>query len=99
MKLHKILILLGVSSLVVVLVLASVSPALAANEQTGTVKWFNDTEGYGFIGTDSGADFSVQSSAIEDLGDRYLEKGDRVEFPVENGPEGPQATNVRLIVQ
>ena len=98
MKLHKILILLALSSLVAVMILATVSPALAADEaETGTVKWFNGSKGYGFIAADSGDTVSVQSSAIEDLGDRFLEQGDRVAFTVEEGPEGPQATNVRRI--
>jgi cold shock protein len=100
MKLHKILIVLGISSLLAVMLLAGLSPTLAASEGvTGTVMWFSGGKGYGFIEMDSGADISVQSSAIEDSGDRYLEKGDRVAFTVEEGPEGLQATNVRRITQ
>jgi CspA family cold shock protein len=97
MKLHKILVVLAVSILVAVMILASVSPALAAEKENGVVKWFDVRKGYGFIERHSGGTASVQSSAIEDLGGRPLEEGDPVEFTVEEGPAGPQATNVRRI--
>lgn len=100
MKHHKVLIVLAVSSLVAVMILASVSPALAADErETGTVKWFNGNKGYGFIEGDSGNTVSVEFSAIEDSGSRFLEEGDPVDYIVEQGPEGLQATYVRRIAQ
>lgn len=63
---------------------------------TGTVKWFNGTKGYGFIAPDNGAkDVFVHFSAVQsDSKFRNLDEGDRVEFSVEQGDKGPQATNV-----
>lgn len=61
---------------------------------TGTVKWFNDQKGYGFISTDEGTDVFVHFSAIKSDGFRSLEEGERVTFEVTDGPKGPQATNV-----
>jgi cold shock protein len=68
-----------------------------ANRQNGTVKWFNNSKGYGFIApADGGKDLFVHFSAIQDAngGYRSLNEGDRVEFDVEEGNKGPQATNV-----
>jgi CspA family cold shock protein len=61
---------------------------------TGTVKWFNGSKGYGFISRSDGQDVFVHFSAIQANGFRSLEEGDRVEFSVEQGPKGPQASNV-----
>jgi CspA family cold shock protein len=61
----------------------------------GTVKWFNDAKGYGFIARDGGEDVFVHYSAIEGGGFRTLRENDRVEFAVEQGPKGLQATHVR----
>jgi CspA family cold shock protein len=61
---------------------------------TGTVKWFNTTKGYGFITREDGPDVFVHYSAIQLDGFRNLEEGDRVEFSVEQGSKGPQASNV-----
>ena len=61
---------------------------------TGTVKWFNTTKGYGFIGRDSGEDVFVHFSAIKMDGYRRLKEGDQVEFSVEEGPKGLQAADV-----
>jgi CspA family cold shock protein len=61
---------------------------------TGTVKWFNGGKGYGFIEREGGPDVFVHFSAIQGDGYRNLEEGQRVEFNVEEGPKGPQATNV-----
>jgi CspA family cold shock protein len=63
---------------------------------TGTVKWFNAAKGYGFIGRDEGDDVFVHFSAIQMDGYRRLEKGQMVEFSIEEGPKGLQAANVIL---
>jgi cold shock protein len=60
----------------------------------GTVKWFNAAKGYGFIGHESGEDVFVHFSAIQVDGYRRLEKGQQVEFSVEEGSKGLQAANV-----
>ena len=62
---------------------------------TGTVKWFNDAKGYGFISREGGPDVFVHFSAIQASGFKSLVEGDRVEFEVTRGPKGLQATNVR----
>jgi CspA family cold shock protein len=64
---------------------------------TGTVKWFNDAKGYGFLAVEGGKDVFVHYSAIASEGFRSLAKGDRVEFSIEKGPKGPSAANVRKI--
>jgi len=61
---------------------------------TGTVKWFNGSKGYGFISREGGPDVFVHFSAIQADGYRNLQEGQKVEFNVENGPKGLQATNV-----
>jgi CspA family cold shock protein len=62
----------------------------------GTVKWFNDAKGFGFIAPEDGSkDVFVHSSAIEAGGLRSLKEGDRVEFDISQGQKGPQATNLR----
>ena len=62
---------------------------------TGTVKWFNDAKGYGFITPDGGGkDIFVHHTSIEMQGFRTLVEGERVEFVVTNGPKGPQAEKV-----
>jgi CspA family cold shock protein len=63
----------------------------------GTVKWFNGTKGYGFIEREDGDDVFVHFSAIQGSGYRNLEEGQKVEFSVEIGPKGPQATEVMVI--
>jgi CspA family cold shock protein len=63
---------------------------------TGTVKWFNGGKGYGFIEREGGDDVFVHYSAIQIEGYKNLEEGQRVEFSVEKGPKGLQATNVTL---
>jgi CspA family cold shock protein len=64
----------------------------------GTVKWFNDQKGFGFIAPESGSkDVFVHHSAIISGGFRSLAEGDRVEFSIEQGPKGPSAANVQKI--
>jgi CspA family cold shock protein len=60
----------------------------------GKVKWFNNQKGYGFIATESGSDVFVHYSAIQGDGYKSLEEGQEVEFEIQNGPKGQQATNV-----
>ena len=63
----------------------------------GTVKWFNDAKGYGFIRNEGGEDVFVHYSAIQANGFKSLAEGDRVEFEVTRGPKGLQAANVRKV--
>jgi CspA family cold shock protein len=64
---------------------------------TGTVKWFNGAKGYGFIAREGGEDVFVHFSAIQGEGFRNLEEGQSVEFNVEQGRKGLQATNVTVV--
>ena len=64
---------------------------------TVTVKWFNGDKGFGFIEREGGADVFVHFSAIQGDGFRNLQEGQKVEFTVEKGPKGPQATNVTVL--
>ena len=63
----------------------------------GTVKWFNGSKGYGFISRESGPDVFVHYSAIQSEGFRNLDEGQKVEFEVEQGNKGPQATKVTIL--
>ena len=65
--------------------------------ETGTVKWFNGSKGYGFIAREEGKDVFVHYKAIEGDGYKTLEEGDSVQFEVEQGPKGLQATNVTKV--
>ena len=65
---------------------------------TGTVKWFSDDKGYGFITPDdSSKDVFVHHSAIEGSGFKSLSEGAKVSYETEQGPKGPAATNVRTL--
>lgn len=66
-----------------------------SERETGTVKWFNDSKGFGFISRDSGDDVFVHFSAIQGGGFRSLQENQRVEFSVEQGPKGLKAVDVR----
>jgi CspA family cold shock protein len=63
----------------------------------GTVKWFNNEKGFGFIAVDGGEDVFVHYSAVQSDGYRSLEEGQRVEFEVTQGAKGPQADAVRIV--
>ena len=64
---------------------------------TGTVKWFNESKGFGFISPDDGSkDVFVHFSAIASEGFRSLAEGQQVTYDVEDGPKGPQAANVKI---
>ena len=64
---------------------------------TGSVKWFNESKGFGFVTPDDGSkDVFVHFSAIASEGFRTLAEGQQITFDVEDGPKGPQATNVKI---
>ena len=65
-----------------------------AERETGTIKWFNSTKGYGFITRDQGGDIFVHYTSIRGEGYRTLEEGMTVEFEVTDGQKGPQAQDV-----
>jgi CspA family cold shock protein len=65
--------------------------------EKGTVKWFNDAKGFGFITREGGPDVFVHHTAIQSEGFRSLAEGDQVEFDVIQGPKGLQAANVRKV--
>ncbi len=68
-------------------------------QYTGTVKWFNNAKGYGFLGRDSGADVFVHYSSIQLDGYKSLKEGDQVEFNIIQGSKGPQADQVARLDQ
>jgi CspA family cold shock protein len=70
---------------------------ISANMETGTVKWFNDAKGYGFISRQNGEDVFVHFSAIQANGFRSLQEGQQVQFDVVKGPKGWQAENVKPV--
>jgi CspA family cold shock protein len=63
----------------------------------GTVKWFNNAKGYGFLGRDDGPDVFIHYSSITTEGYKSLQEGDQVEFEIVQGQKGPQAANVTKI--
>jgi CspA family cold shock protein len=64
----------------------------------GTVKWFKDDKGYGFIAGEDGVEVFVHFSAINGEGFKSLSEGQKVSYDVQQGPKGPQASNVKTIV-
>jgi cold shock protein len=68
-----------------------------ADRIVGTVKWFNNSKGYGFLAQDGGADVFVHHTAIQGSGYHTLEEGQKVEFSIEKGPKGLQAANVVIL--
>lgn len=65
--------------------------------EQGTVKWFNDSKGFGFIEQEDGEDVFVHFSAVQGDGFKTLSEGDRVEFEIQQGPKGLQAANVSKV--
>lgn len=65
--------------------------------ERGTVKWFNNTKGYGFIGRQGQPDVFVHYSSIVSEGYKSLNEGDTVDFEIVKGPKGPQAANVQVV--
>jgi len=63
----------------------------------GTVKWFNDHKGFGFIEQQNGPDLFVHHSGIDATGFKSLHEGDHVTFDIEQGPKGPSAKNVKIV--
>jgi CspA family cold shock protein len=74
-----------------------VKQVMSEQLETGTVKWFNDEKGYGFIARENGDDVFVHFTAINAEGRRTLLEGQNVSFEVESGQKGPQASNVTVI--
>jgi CspA family cold shock protein len=63
----------------------------------GTVKWFNERKGFGFLSREDGDDVFVHYSSIQSSGFKKLDEGQSVEFEVQDGPKGPQAVNVTVV--
>jgi len=63
----------------------------------GTVKWFNDDKGYGFVESEDGTDVFVHYSAIQNAGFKSLNEGQKVKFDVTSGPRGQQASNLQVL--
>ncbi|MBU2969578.1 cold-shock protein [Pseudoalteromonas sp. C2R02] len=68
-----------------------------SNTTTGTVKWFNESKGFGFIEQENGPDVFAHFSAIESTGFKTLAEGQRVQFTVTQGQKGPQAEKITVI--
>ena len=68
-----------------------------SNITTGTVKWFNETKGFGFISSDTGEDVFAHFSEIQSNGFKLLNEGQRVQFTIVAGKKGPQASSITVI--
>ena len=66
-----------------------------SDRQTGTVKWFNDAKGFGFVTQENGPDLFVHFRAIQGTGFKTLKEGQKVSFDVVQGPKGKQASNIQ----
>ena len=67
-----------------------------STRMAGTVKWFNNAKGYGFISREGGEDVFVHFTAVQAEGVRKLDQGQQVEFSIEETPKGPQAANITI---
>jgi CspA family cold shock protein len=85
------------SHLVAILLSRKSKIEIGISMEQGTVKWFNDAKGYGFISRQSGEDVFVHFSAIQSGGFRSLQEGQAVQFEVTKGPKGWQAENVQAV--
>jgi CspA family cold shock protein len=75
----------------------AIEEGVAVRMETGTVKWYDDSKGYGFITRDGGEELFVHRSGIAGVGAKTLKEGARVEFEVAQGQKGPQARNVQVV--
>ncbi|KCX95984.1 cold-shock protein [Acinetobacter pittii] len=73
------------------------STSTSTSTSTGTVKWFNETKGFGFIAADEGKDIFAHFTDIQTQGFKVLLEGQRVEFTVVQGKKGPQASNIVIL--
>jgi cold shock protein len=73
------------------------APNIRGDRVIGKVKWFNGTKGYGFLEREGGPDVFVHFSAIQGEGFKNLQEGQKVEFTIEQGPKGLQASNVVIL--
>lgn len=93
---HRILVVL---ILVTVLAVDFNAPSYASQRQSGTVKWFNDEKGFGFITPESGPDLFVHFRAIQGNGFKSLEEGQKVTFVAVQGQKGMQADEVEVVAE
>jgi CspA family cold shock protein len=86
-----------VISVIVLIRLLKIYERRIRSMSEGTVKWFNESKGFGFLSNSEGGDVFVHFSAIQASGFKTLQEGARVSFDIENGPKGPSAVNVQAL--